>query len=162
MIDTVDHGILLNKLRAYGVFENIYLWLKTIKMDVSNVLIVIKGAASDWSRVTSEIPQGSILGPLLFVIFINDLPHVLPPEVRSALYDDDKKLHSAIRSTQDCEIMQLVLTNLNKLSSINNIRFNDPKCKVLTVTRKKTSIMSDYYLNSTRLVYVFDMRKTLV
>ena len=122
----MDHGILLNKLRAYGVFENIYLWLKTIKMDVSNVLIVIKGAASDWSPVTSEIPQGSILGPLLFVIFINDLLHVLPPEVRSALYDDDKKLHSAYRSTQDCEIMQLVLTNLNKLSSNNNIRFNDP------------------------------------
>ena len=109
----------MNKLRAYGVSGNLYSWLKTIKMDgVSNVLIVIKGAASDWSRVTSEIPQGSILGPPLFVIFINDLPHVLPPEVRSALYAEDTKLHSAIRSIQDCEIMQLALTNLNNCPAL--------------------------------------------
>lgn len=152
--DTVDHGILLSKLTAYGVSGNLFSWFKDY-LNGRLQRVVIKGAASDWSPITSGVPQGSILGPLLFVIFINDLPDILPPEVTSALCADDTKVHGTIKSTHDCEIMQSALTNLNNWSNINNIRFKDSKCKVLTVTRKKTPIMFDYYLNVTQLQRVY-------
>lgn len=146
--DRVDHGILLNKLRAYGISGNLYSWFKD-NLNGRFQRVVIKGTASDWSPVTSGVPQASILGPLLFVIFINDLPDVLPPAMKSALYADDTKLYSSIKSTQDCEIMRLALTNLNNWRNINNICFNNSKCKVLTFAQKK-ALMFDYYLNPTQ------------
>jgi hypothetical protein len=95
--------------------------------------VVIEGAASAWSPVTSGVPQGSILGPLLFVIFINDLPDNVSPSTNSALYADDSKLYREIKSVEDCQFLQDDLAKLEKWSTDSNMRFNTEKCKVLTI-----------------------------
>ena len=108
------------------------------------------GAASQWSPVTSGFPQGNILGPLLFVIFINDLPDVLPGETNSALYADDTKLYRNIQSVADCACLQQASTNLDTWSRVSNTS----KCKVLTVTRKKNPVIFDYNLGSQKLLSI--------
>jgi hypothetical protein len=138
----VDHAIVLEKLRGYGVTGSVLGWFADYLNDRT---VVVDGVASTWSLVTSGVPQGSILVPLLFVIFINDLPDVVKNGTETALYADDSKLHNTITSTDDCKCLQQLLTNLNCWSVQNNIRFNASKCKIITIThlhaRKLLSLM---------------------
>ena len=86
--------------------------------------VVINGATSQWAPVTSGVPQGSLLGPLLFVIFINDLPDVAIGDVFTSLYADDTKVYRNINTIDDCMSMQKTLTNMDTWTRDNNIRFN--------------------------------------
>ena len=95
------------------------------------------------------MPQGSLLGPILFVIFINDLPDILPDETLAALYADDTKLYKSITSIGDCENLQQALTELDQWNRENNLDFNYSKCKVLTITRRKLPYA--YHMNSKEL-----------
>ena len=74
--------------------------------------------ASERLPVTSYVPQGSTVGPLLFVIFINDLPDVVHEQTNTALYGDDTKLHRTIVSVKDCDILQRDLASLNTVSYV--------------------------------------------
>ena len=114
----------------------------------------VENAASHWSPVTSGVPQGSILGPLLFTLFINDLPDEAAYGVKVALYADDTKLYRNVSSAEHCDLIQDTLSNMHVWSHRKNIRFNTSKCKVLTVTRKKTPIAFDYTLDGTALARV--------
>ena len=116
--------------------------------------MVIDSVAPQWTHVTSGVPQGSILGPGLFVLFIDDLPDVMPSGTQTALYADDTKLYRCVVSFSDCEQLQQALYSYNKWSDENNIKFNVSKCKILSVTRKKNPLMSDYFLGSTKLLRV--------
>ena len=151
--DSVDHTIVLEKLRGYGVAGPILGWFKDYLSGRSQ-RVVLEGTVSTWSPVTSGVPQGSILGPLLFVIFINDLPEVVQNGTKTALYADDTKLHQTITTINDCKSLQQSLTNLNFWSIQNNISFNVTKCKVLTITRKKTPVTFDYNLGTEKLTRV--------
>ena len=91
------------------------------------------------------------MGPILFVIFINDLPDILPDETLAALYADDTKLYKSITSIGDCENLQQALTELDQWNRENNLDFNDSKCKVLTITRRKLTLTYAYHMNSKEL-----------
>ena len=90
------------------------------------------------------MPQGRLLGPILFIIFINDLPSALPDGTLTALYADDTKLYRSIFSYLDADKLQQALTNLDSWSLHNNINFNASKCMVLTVIGRKFPVCRDY------------------
>ena len=112
------------------------------------------GTSSQWAPVTSGVPQGSLLGPLLFVIFINDLPDITNEGVNTALHADDTKIFGAVNCARDCESIQTTLSNMDEWTQVNNINFNASKCKILTVTRKKQPLVHDYTLNNKQLEHV--------
>ena len=151
--DSVDHGILLKKLKAYGISGNLYNWF-TDYLRGRTQRVVVEGVASEWSPVTSGVPQGSILGPMLFLLFINDLPDVIPPTTSTGLYADDTKLYTAITSRQDCDNLQEALSYVDDWSKESNINFNTSKCKALTISRRKQPIVLNYHLGSAELIRV--------
>ena len=98
--DAVDHAILYRKLYAHGLGGSILLWFKDYLTDRCQ-RVVLDNVVSEWSPVTSGVPQWSILGPLLFTIFINSLPDSLSPGSQAALYADDSKVLRPITSLVD-------------------------------------------------------------
>ena len=106
--DLVDHNILLMKLRMYGISGNLYNWFSSYLCGRKQ-RVVVEGVASEWSPVTSGVPRGSILGPMLFLLFIYDLPHAIPQATSTGLYADNAKLYKAIMSNEDSACLQTAL-----------------------------------------------------
>ena len=87
--DTVPHRSLINKLDFYGIDGEIQKWVSSFLGDRDQVVLV-DGSTSSSVPVESGVPQGSVLGPLLFLLHINDLPQVLDPNTKVRLFADDR------------------------------------------------------------------------
>jgi hypothetical protein len=111
--DSVPHKRLLSKLGSYVIQGDIFNWIRAFLEDRSQ-RVVINGSKSPWSEVTSGIPQGSVLGPILFVIYINDLPETVSCGIK--LFADDTKVYRPIKNTHDCEALQSDIDNLEQWS----------------------------------------------
>ena len=109
--DKVPHPRLIYKAKQYGIKGDIINWIKSF-LNSRIQQVVINGESSECKDVTSGIPQGSLLGPLLFVIFINDLPH----QVKSNMYlfVDDTKVFRRISTKKDEEILQKDINEMLK------------------------------------------------
>ncbi len=105
----------------------------------------MNGTFSNWIEVLSGIPKGLVLGPILFLLYINCLPDSIKTNIR--LFADDIKIWNAIRTTADCEQLQSVLTSLENWSSTWQQRFNQSKFKVLHIG--KTPSQHQYYMHDT-------------
>jgi hypothetical protein len=149
--DSVDHDILLCKLQMHVVNGSLLRWFESYFSDRWQ-RVVSEGATSTWSPVTSGVPQGSILGPLLFLIFINDLPDNVSYGTNSAFYADDSKLYREVTSISDCQSLQDDLTKLEKWSIDSRMKFSTGKCNVFTVTRKHKPFEFSYHLYGNELL----------
>ena len=98
--------------------------------------VVVGGTTSTELDVISGVPQGSILGPLLFVLFINDMHEQVSPNTNIALYADDTKIWRAIKSEEDCLQLQQDINSLIEWARINCMKFHPKKCKILTLSHK--------------------------
>lgn len=107
--DSVPHKRMITKLEGYGIKGELLKWVEDF-LCRRNQRVVIGGAPSNWSDVTSGIPQGSVLGPTLFLIYINDLPDVVKSMVK--LFADDTKLYSVVNNQQEAEELQTDLDNM--------------------------------------------------
>lgn len=97
--------------------------------------VVIGKIKSSWVEVLSGVPQGSVLGPLLFLIYINDMPSSVQNILK--LFADDSKLIAQIRNQLDLDQVQLDLDSLVKWSNQWSMYFNYKKCKVMKFHKKK-------------------------
>ena len=115
---------------------------------------VLDGQASDPVPVLSGVPQGSVLGPVLFLIFINDLPENIRSSVR--LFADDCVLYRNIESPTDCQILQDDLNSLAQWEADWQMKFNVAKCHSMRVTRHPPDkhIQFEYTLHQQRLEQV--------
>jgi hypothetical protein len=131
--DAVPHKRLHNKLTSYGIHEQLIAWIDNF---LSNRVqqVGVNGERSAWHNVTSGIPQGSVLVPLLFVIFINDLPETVNSD--AYLFADDTKIFKIIKSSDDSTILQEDLTKLEEWSDTWLLRFHPDKCKNMHIGKK--------------------------
>jgi hypothetical protein len=126
--DRVDHCLLLRKMQNYGISGNLLKWL-TNYLDNRSVHIRVGGTLSDEVIVTSGVPQGSVLGPILFLLYMNDLPQLV--RCRIIMFADDIKIWTRVSSIHDCQLLQLDLDALHDWSLRNKLPFNFQKCKML-------------------------------
>ena len=142
--DTVSHKKLLHKLQNYEIHHNILAWIKHFLKD-RRQKVIVNGQESDWRPVTSGIPQGSVLGPLLFVLFVNDMPKNLKSSIY--LFADDTKIYREIRDPSDTEILQEDLIKLEQWSKKWQMKFNPKKCTAMRINNDQNYDLK-YYLTS--------------
>ena len=134
--DSVNHDIILQKLKYKFKVDGMMLKFISEYLQGRTQRVVIDQMMSSEAPVLFGVPQGSILGPLLFVLFINDMHSVVSPGTSIALYADDTKIWRRINSEVDSEILNKDIESLNKWALANHMIFNQPKCKVVSNTRK--------------------------
>jgi len=128
--DTVPHQRLLRKLKMYGIAGKTLDWIEAFLMP-RTMRVGIRNAFSDWLDVISGVPQGSVLGPLLFLLYVNDLPKWITTNIR--MFADDTKLWRKIKTGCDSQQLQNDLDSLIKWSTIWQLKFNPNKCNVMHV-----------------------------
>ena len=151
--DKVPHRRLLYKLEYYRIRRSTHKWISSWLSERSQK-VVLDGQASDPVPVLSGVPQGSVLGPVLFLIFINDLPENIRSSVR--LFADDCVLYGNIKSPIDCQILQDDLNSLAQWETDWQMKFNVVKCHSMRVTRHlpENQIQFEYSLHQQRLEQV--------
>ena len=152
--DTVCHDFLLLKMRnSFGICENELMWFKSY-LSERHQRVVLSGVESNWARVNSGVPQGSILGPSLFLMYINDLPACLENS-ECLLFADDVKIFKRISDLNDCHDLQKDLISLSKWCSLWKVNFNLSKCFHINFSLKRDrNISFAYILNDSILKQV--------
>ncbi len=126
--DKVNHSKLIHKLKYFGFDEQICNWIGSFLTN-RRQRVVIGETRSRWHQVLSGVSQGSVLGPLLFLLYINDMPSLVSHYIK--LFADDTKLLGVIKSQSDIDRLQNDLNKLVAWSHKWDMCFNEEKCKVL-------------------------------
>ena len=126
--DTVPHERLMTKLYGYGIRGQLLIWIRDFLKDRYQY-VTINDKSSNKIPVTSGVPQGSVLGPTLFIYFINDLPSVVSTFVK--IFADDTKAYYPILNNSDKILLQKTINDMVEWSKIWQLGFNGSKCKVL-------------------------------
>ena len=142
--DKVPHHRLAMKLHHYGVRGNTLMWIKSFLANRSQQ-VVVDGESSKPAPVTSGVPQGTVLGPLLFLVYINDLPKEV--NSTSRLFEDDCLLYRIIRSEADTIKLQEDLDRLQMWEKNWLMSFNPDKCEVIRITNKRKTINAQYSIH---------------
>lgn len=139
--DKVPHLRLSAKLHHYGISGLTLNWINSF---LSNRVqaVSVNGSHSTWGNVTSGVPQGSVLGPALFLLYINDIQDQIQSTMR--LFADDSIVCREIESPEDHEILQKDLDALADWSSKWLMHFNIKKCAILSITRKRKPSQYQY------------------
>ena len=134
----------MEKLSYYGISGSTNRWIKDF---ISNgeQAVVIEGQKSCFASATFGVPQGSFMGPCLFLLYINDLPAALSSRVW--LFADDTIAYLTVTSERDAQGFQKDLDKMGKWEEDWQMEFHPDKCKALTVTRKKNPIKFSYKLH---------------
>ena len=153
--DKVHHGLLLHKLHQYGVQGNVHRWIGSF-LQGRTQRVLVEGEKSQEVEVESGVPQGSVLGPSLFLYFINDMPQDINATVR--LFADDTIAYLAVKSNKDSKRLQEDLDRLAAWEETWRMRFHPDKCVVLPVSRKDSIIDPTYFLHGQQLAVVRDAK----
>lgn len=149
--DSVDFSILLGKLKSYGIDGKLLDWFETY-LSNRHLRVVFNGSFSAPFTPHSGVPQGSVLGPLLFNIFINDLGKQLKNSY--LLFADDLKIYNKIQSLNDVIELQNDLNRLSLWCKQNKLHLNISKCKFISFTVNRNPLNVTYHIDSTALEQV--------
>ena len=140
--DSVCHKILIHKLKIWGVQDPYLAWISSYLSD-RRQCVKLCGAVSEQFYVPSGVPQGSHLGPILFLIFINDIAHTFK-HCHFLLYADDLKFFTSVNSHEDCVVVQEDLESMLRWCDANHLKLNIGKCKIMRFHRKREPIIYQY------------------
>ena len=143
--DKVPHQRLIYKLHHYGIHGHLLTWIKQFLTNRTQC-VMLDGQESFFTMVSSGIPQGTVLAPLLFLCYINDLSDQVVLRVR--LYADDVLLYSPVNSDCDYYNLQNHINSLLKWTQDWQMEFNPKKCEFLRITKKKQVTQFTYYIGS--------------
>ncbi len=150
--DKVSHDRLLYKLDRAGIDPQTSAWVKSF-LSMRTQKVVIDGEESDAVPVTSGVPQGSVLGPILFLVYIDDMPkYTKHSQVR--LFADDTIVYLTITNKDDCQNLQEDLKRLEVWEKEWLMEFHPAKCHVLRISRKKNTATFPYSLHGQVLTEV--------
>jgi hypothetical protein len=154
--DRVPHNLLFKKLYNFGIIGNILNFFKSY-LENRKFYVVINGFNSEVYSISSGVPQGSIFGPVLFNIFINDVIEDLLFST-PYIYADDLKISKIIRSEVDVRLLQLDLNNLMSWCEKNGMELNVKKCFHIKFSRKQNTLRSKYTIGGTVVDEVTSIR----
>ena len=150
--DKVSHDRLLYKLDRAGIDPQTSAWVKSF-LSMRTQKVVIDGEKSDAVPVTSGVPQGSVLGPILFLVYIDDMPkYTKHSQVR--LFANDTIAYLTITNKDDCQNLQEDLKRLEVWEKEWLMEFHAAKCHVLRISRKKNTATFPYSLHGQVLTEV--------
>ena len=155
--DSVNHDILLQKLKVHYKIDGTLLKFLSNYLNNRYQKVVLGSESSSTLKVHSGVPQGSILGPILFVLFINDISSGLSDGTDIVLYADDTKIWRRINSISDCISLQSDIDYLTSWADSNKMKFHPSKCKVLAVSNRAVSASAfsfTYHLSNSPLSFV--------
>ncbi|CAH2084684.1 unnamed protein product [Euphydryas editha] len=154
--DRVDHKILLEKLAFNGIRGNLWRWFKSYVTNRTQK-VAFNGYESEFVPITSGVPQGSIIGPLLFLLFINDIKDCFK-FCNILLYADDLKIYHTIDNFNDHQKFQADLDTFSIYCTDNKLELSLNKCKHITFTKKKHISHFQYKLCNVQLESVKSVR----
>ena len=134
--DTPPHELLKAKLYRYGIRGKTLNWIDSF-LCFRSQCVVVNGTKSGWSSVVSGVPQGTVLGPILFSLYINDMITDIQSEIR--LFADDCVCYRPIHSENDRKILQSDIDKLGKWARKWGMRFQPVKCNMMTLSRKRVT-----------------------
>ena len=149
--DKVDIGILLEKLKRYGVCGRLHAWLESFLRGRKQT-VMVDGSCSSFVDVLSGVPQGTVLGPILFLIYVIDLESVLK-HGSSLSFADDTKITAAIRSMLDKFNLQEDLNNVISWADLNNMSLHQAKFEVMNYKLNHTSSLRELPFSADNYLY---------
>ena len=139
--DKVDHELLLKKLHDYGVRGKLLMWLNSYLSNRQQT-VVINGEHSMPAKVVSGVPQGTVLGPVLFILYLNDLESCIKHSIVSS-FADDTRLKKSIQSVNDTKKLQDDLVSTIEWSKRNNMQLHQSKFELLTHSTGRAKLLSE-------------------
>ena len=142
--DTVPHARLINKLKSYNINGPVLNWITSFLSDRVQ-FVKINNSMSKYLDVTSGVPQGSVLGPTLFIYFINDLPNIIKHS-KVKVFADDTKIYNSINDVNDTKCLQNTIDEMFSWTNKWLLKFNKEKCKVLHLGKNNSKY--EYFIGN--------------
>ena len=158
--DKVHHGILLNKLRRFGICGKVHRWLESFLCGRTQK-VSVEGCLSDESAVTSGVPQGTVLGPILFLIHLIDIDKDVE-HCRVSSFADDTRIVKTINTPEDRTLLQADLNRIYDWSCENKMKFNNDKFEMMSYpVRPEVQPTPSYHTQNGHLIEAKNIVKDL-
>ena len=156
--DSVPHHLLINSLIDFGVSGCLLMWFKSYFSDRKQ-RVVLDGESSALIPVTSGVPQGSILGPLLFIVYMNSISQVpLSSGTKLLLYADDIVMYRPVNSQSDVSSLQNDVNSIHRWTIEHGLALNTSKSHLMPITRSRNPLQTHLTVNGIPLEMVYSTK----